>query len=216
MSLYYINWVGYTGRMTGALHPKPGKIRIVLADDHPQVQKQLQVRLRRESDFDVVGVVVNSAQILKEIYEIKPDLLLIDPMMRDGLGLATLRQIYQHLPKTAIVVLTAFVDTALAVQLREIGISLSIATRLPPRADIESGVAINPSGSRAFSELGIRAVEIEAGSGYHIPEGSFVVYLPEHSSAPDQSRGTFPSSNFKRWALNLVRSGQHDPTLLTG
>ncbi len=99
---------------------------------------------------------------------------------------------------------------------REIGISLSIATRLPPRTDIESGAANNPSGSRAFSELGIRAVEIEAGSGYHIPEGSFAVYLPNHSSVPDQSRGTFPSSNFKRWTLNLVRSGQHDPTLLTG
>ncbi len=99
---------------------------------------------------------------------------------------------------------------------RVIGISLSISTRLPPRSDIETGMASSPSGSRAFAELGIRAVEIEAGSGYHIPEGTFAAYLPNLSAAPDQRRGTFPASNFKQWALNLIRSGQHDPTLLTG
>jgi len=97
---------------------------------------------------------------------------------------------------------------------REIGVSVSIATKLPPRSDIETGVANTATGSLAFSEMGIRAVEIEAGSGYHIPEGSFAVHLQEQSSAPDQRRVTFPASNFKQWALNLVRNRQHDPTLL--
>jgi DNA-binding NarL/FixJ family response regulator len=56
-------------------------------------------------------------------YEKKPDLLLIDPIMRDGLGLAALRQICLQLPETTVVVLTAFIDTMLSVQLREIGVS---------------------------------------------------------------------------------------------
>jgi len=99
---------------------------------------------------------------------------------------------------------------------RDVGVSVSISTRLPPRTDIESGIATSPTGTLSFALMGLRAVEIDAGTGYHIPEGSFAVLLPQPSSPPDQRRAAFPASNFKRWALNLVRNGQHDPTLLTG
>lgn len=100
--------------------------------------------------------------------------------------------------------------------IREVGISVSISTKLPPRTDIERGVAKSPTSTLSFAEMGLRAVEIDAGTGYHIPEGTFAVFLPQSSSLVDQARRAFPASNFKRWALNLVRSGQHDPTLLTG
>lgn len=96
-------------------------IRILLADDHAEVQKQLEASLRRESDFDVVGVTVNSIQALQEVISKHPDILLIDPMMRDGLGLATLRQICSALP-VKIIVLTAFVDTELKIELNKMNI----------------------------------------------------------------------------------------------
>lgn len=109
--------------MEGVSKSEHDKIRILLADDHPQVQEQLEARFRREADFDVVGLANNSIQTLMDAYEKRPDLLLMDPIMRDGLGLATIRQISIQIPETAIVVLTAFIDTMLAVQLREIGVS---------------------------------------------------------------------------------------------
>lgn len=93
-----------------------------MADDHPQVQRQLAARLMREPDFILVGAAVDSVQTLQVANTEKPDLLLVDPMMRDGLGLATLRRIRAELPGVAVVVLTAFVDTALAIQLREMGV----------------------------------------------------------------------------------------------
>lgn len=105
----------------------PNKIRIVLADDHPQVRGQLAARLKRESDFEVAGVAANSIQTLQEAQAKQPDLLLIDPMMRDGLGLATLRQVCSGLPNIIVVVLTAFVDTTLNIQLREMGIKHILA-----------------------------------------------------------------------------------------
>lgn len=103
------------------------KIRILLADDHPQVRGQLVARLRRESDFEVVGVAVDSFQTLQEARSEQPDLLLIDPMMRDGLGLATLRQLRANLPNMIVVVLTAVVDTTLNIQLQEMGIKHILA-----------------------------------------------------------------------------------------
>ena len=103
------------------------KVRILLADDHPQVRGQLALQLKRESDFDVVGVAANSIQTLRAAHAMQPDLILIDPMMRDGLGLATLRRVRISLPNIIIVVLTAFVDTTLNIQLREMGIKHILA-----------------------------------------------------------------------------------------
>lgn len=101
---------------------RPSKIRILLADDHLQVRGQLAARLRRESDFEVVGVAANSTQTWQGAQAKQPDLLLMDPMMRDGLGLATLRRVRVNLPNMIVVVLTAFVDTTLNIQLRGMGI----------------------------------------------------------------------------------------------
>lgn len=106
---------------------RASKIRILLADDHLQVLGKLAARLRRESDFEVVGVTTNSFQTLREAQAKQPDLLLMDPMMRDGLGLATLRQMRANLPNMVVVVLTAFIDTTLNMQFREMGIKHILA-----------------------------------------------------------------------------------------
>jgi len=123
-----------------------GKIRILLADDHPQVREQLAARLRRESDFDVVGVTANSVQTLQRAQMKRPDLLLMDPIMRDGLGLATLRQVRANLPNMVVVVLTAFIDTTLNIQFREMGIEHILAKGvLPSELLSELRAAINTS-----------------------------------------------------------------------
>lgn len=101
---------------------RPRRVRILLADDHPQVRGQLAARLSRELDFDVIGMAANSMQALKEAKAKQPDMILIDPIMRDGLGLAMLRQICANVPNMVVVVLTAFIDTTLDIQLRELGI----------------------------------------------------------------------------------------------
>jgi len=106
---------------------RASKIRILLADDHLQVRGKLAARLRQESDFEVVGVTTNSIQTLQEAQAKQPDLLLMDPMMRDGLGLATLRQLRANLPNMIVVVLTAVVDTTLNIQLQEMGIKHILA-----------------------------------------------------------------------------------------
>src|SRR5215510_10148652 len=101
---------------------QPDKIRILLADDHAQVQRQLAARIQREPRFELAGVPVNSTRTWQEVLSKRPDLLLMDPMMRDGLGLATLRQICVQIPQVPAVVLTAFADTTLCIQLREMGV----------------------------------------------------------------------------------------------
>jgi NarL family two-component system response regulator LiaR len=94
----------------------------MLADDHRQVREQLAARLAREPDFELVAAVWNSRSTLRTALDERPNVLLIDPMMRDGRGLATLRQLIAELPDLAIVVLTAVIDTSLDMQLRSLGV----------------------------------------------------------------------------------------------
>jgi two-component system NarL family response regulator len=98
------------------------KIRIFLADDHRIVREQLVIRLKREADFEIVGIASSSREALQQTTATRPDILLTDPLMRDGLGLATLRQVRINFPVLVIVVLTAYVDTALNMQFQQMGI----------------------------------------------------------------------------------------------
>ncbi|MCB9135525.1 MAG: response regulator transcription factor [Anaerolineales bacterium] len=99
------------------------KVRVLLADSHSQVRTQLAARLQREQDIELIGLTSNSGQTLRMALSNPPDVLLIDPMMRDGFGLANLRQIVARLPTTMIIVLTAYVDTALKMEFDRMGVS---------------------------------------------------------------------------------------------
>ncbi len=98
------------------------RIRIVIADDHPKVRAQIGARLGRELDIEIVGQADCSAQALDFTLEKQPHIVLMDPMMRDGKGLDVLRKIVAQIPATEVVVLTAFVDTALQMELQRAGV----------------------------------------------------------------------------------------------
>jgi two-component system, NarL family, invasion response regulator UvrY len=97
------------------------KIRILLADDHPQVRAQICSRLRREPDLAVIGEAADSQQALAIARLERPALVLIDPFMRDGLGLEAIRRLAVCLPDMVIVVLAAVTDTAQRMALRKEG-----------------------------------------------------------------------------------------------
>ena len=93
-----------------------------MADDHSIVRKQLALRLNSEPDIDVVGVAATSLETFQKIQMTHPHILVMDPLMRDGLGVATLRQVRANFPELVIIVLTAYVDTMLNMQFQKMGI----------------------------------------------------------------------------------------------
>lgn len=98
------------------------RIPIVIADDHLQVRTQILARLSREADFSVVGLTDNSAATVACVTATHPQIVLIDPMMGDGMGLDAIRQLRTQVPDTTIVVLTAFTDTAQKIELGKLGV----------------------------------------------------------------------------------------------
>jgi len=107
------------------------KIRILLADDHPQVRTQICSRLRREPDLAVIGEAADSRQALAFARLERPTLVLIDPFMRDGLGLEAVHRIAACLPEIAIIVLAAVTDTAQRMALRKAGVRQILDKEFP-------------------------------------------------------------------------------------
>ncbi|MDL1896622.1 response regulator transcription factor [Anaerolineae bacterium CFX7] len=98
------------------------RIPIVIADDHLQVRTQIMARLSRETDFAIVGLADNSAATVACASATHPRIVLIDPMMGDGMGLDAIRQVRSNVPDAAIIVLTAFTDTAQKIELEKLGV----------------------------------------------------------------------------------------------
>lgn len=98
------------------------RIPILIADDHLQVRTLVLARLARETDFAIVGLTDNSAATVACANATHPQILLIDPMMGDGMGLDAIRQVRANVPGTAVVVLTAFTDTAQKIELEKLGV----------------------------------------------------------------------------------------------
>lgn len=97
-------------------------IRVMIADDHPQVRLQVRARLSREPGLEIAGEAAGSEQAIQCALDSRPHVILIDPIMSDGRGLVALGSIVTQLPHAAVVVLTAFADTAFRSELRKLGV----------------------------------------------------------------------------------------------
>ena len=97
-------------------------IRLLIADEHIQVRTRVLERLNREAVFTIVGVADDSSSAVRMAHQTQPRIVLIDPMMRDGLGLDAIRRVREENPTAAIVVLSAFTDTAQKIELEKLGV----------------------------------------------------------------------------------------------
>lgn len=98
------------------------RIPILLADCHLNVRAHILARLEREAVFDIVGVTETCRDTVACAKTTHPSIILIDPSMRDGSGLEAIRAICAASPKTSVVVLSAYTDTAQKIELQKLGV----------------------------------------------------------------------------------------------
>jgi two-component system, NarL family, nitrate/nitrite response regulator NarL len=108
---------------TGSPDPSAGKIRIVIADDHPIFRDGLRKLLALEEDFEVVAEAKDGAEVLQVLEECEPDILLLDLKMPGLDGLSALQRLQNSRFKTKVIVLTASEDKNQFVQAMKFGTS---------------------------------------------------------------------------------------------
>ncbi|MCL0066083.1 response regulator transcription factor [Dehalococcoidia bacterium] len=89
---------------------KPGKTRIMLAEDHPLLRQALRNVLEKEHDFEVIAEASDGEEAVKLATKLIPDVVIMDISMPNLNGLEATRQIKASCPTIAILVLTVYDD----------------------------------------------------------------------------------------------------------
>ena len=87
------------------------KIKLLVVDDHSIVREGLCSILRAEPDFQVVGEAGDGAEALRLVARTRPDVVLLDLKMPGAPGTEVCRSIMERYPETAVIILTAFLDS---------------------------------------------------------------------------------------------------------
>lgn len=82
--------------------------KVLIADDHSTFSEGLQRVLSEEQDMKVVGTARDGEQAVRLARDLKPDIVIMDIAMPVLNGIEATKQIKELLPKTAVLVLSAY------------------------------------------------------------------------------------------------------------
>ena len=85
---------------------KPGRIKLLLVDDHPIVLDGIKSHLCAQPDFEVVGDAANGQEALRKAKLTLPDVILMDINMPHVNGLEAMASLRRQVPKAKILILT--------------------------------------------------------------------------------------------------------------
>ena len=103
------------------MEEKKLSVRILIADDHSMVREGFRQLLQLEDNFEVVGEAANGDAALDLIYELKPDVLLLDINMPIKNGLEVLEILKNIKTNTKVLMLTIHNEVEYLVKAVEIG-----------------------------------------------------------------------------------------------
>ena len=94
--------------------PKNKATRIMLVDDHPIVREGLAESINREQDLLVCAQAEDHQEALKLFESAKPDLVVIDLMLKSSSGLELIKDIRSRWPRVLILVVSMHDETLYA------------------------------------------------------------------------------------------------------
>ncbi len=126
------------------------KTQILLADDHRVVLDGLRALLACEEDLEVVGEATDGLQVLPQVLQLKPAVLVVDLMMPGLNGLEVVRQVRQRAPETRVIVLSMHANDAYVVEALRNGAAGYVLKQAEARALVDAIRAVR-SGGRYLS-----------------------------------------------------------------
>lgn len=104
-----------------AHHPKPGPIRVLIADDHDVVRKGI-VSVLSSGHIEVCGEARNGSEAVGKALELLPDLVILDLTMPVMGGFEAAIEICRLLPHTPILFYSIYEGEALIKEAKRIGV----------------------------------------------------------------------------------------------
>jgi DNA-binding NarL/FixJ family response regulator len=83
-------------------------LRILVADDHEVMRNGVRALIEHEPGWQVCGTATNGREAVETAKKLKPEVVVLDMTMPELDGLGALRQIKHALPKTEVVIFSAY------------------------------------------------------------------------------------------------------------
>ncbi|KYG75935.1 MULTISPECIES: response regulator transcription factor [Roseivirga] len=96
-------------------------IKIAIADDHKLFREGLRFLMDQMDDLEVVFEASNGKELLEQMENHEPDVLLLDLDMPEVDGLEALKQLRPKFPNLGIIILTMHSDSKMVAYLMELG-----------------------------------------------------------------------------------------------
>ena len=127
------------------------KIRVLIADDHPIFRQGIRGILEAEPDIDVVGDASDGKQAIALARALTPDVVLLDVHMPNGDGMEVARTIRMHVPRTGVILLTAYDDEEQLFQAIKVGAAAFYLKDVRPE-DLLEGIRRAATGEYLINE----------------------------------------------------------------
>ncbi len=85
---------------------RSAKKRVIIVDDHPSMRKGLAQLINQESDLQTCGEAGNIPEALLVIESLKPDIVMVDLVLKDASGLDLIKDLKKNFPSLPILVLS--------------------------------------------------------------------------------------------------------------
>jgi two-component system, NarL family, response regulator LiaR len=120
-----------------------GKIRVLVADDHPVFQEGLCRLLTEEEDIEVVARAASSEDAIAKAVQFKPDVAILDVAMPRSNGIAAAKQMRLDCPETAVLMISAFDNQPYILASIDAGAAGYLLKNTAPRELIAAVRAVN-------------------------------------------------------------------------
>lgn len=108
------------------------EIRVFLADDHAVVRSGLRLLLESQPDIRIVGEAENGRETVRQVAELKPDVVLMDIEMPDMNGIEATRRLKESASTAAILALTMYEDDQYFFEMLRAGAAGYVPKRAAP------------------------------------------------------------------------------------
>jgi DNA-binding NarL/FixJ family response regulator len=127
-----------------------GKIKVILADDHPVVLRAVRNELEKQSGFQVLAQAGDGEEVVRLVKKFAPNLVLMDIGMPKLNGIEATRQIKAGNPDTVVLVLTVYDDAEHILGILESGADGYLTKNIPVE-NIAQAIRSAVNGERILS-----------------------------------------------------------------
>ncbi|MCM3125459.1 response regulator transcription factor [Mesobacillus sp. AQ2] len=120
-------------------------IKVVFVDDHEMVRIGVSSYLSAQPDIEVIGEADNGKAGVDMALELRPDIILMDLVMKEMDGIEATRQIIEQWPEAKIIIVTSFLDDEKVYPALEAG-ATSYMLKTSKASEIANAVRVTYSG----------------------------------------------------------------------